>query len=115
PLCTLSEPVPDIRARLDAAGEDACIVVNDAGVVLGRLSREAIERHPRATVEDVMDTAPVTVRPDTLLEDLIEHLRHTKARQVLVTSSDGVLVGPVSLRDAERRLEQVEADARGSA
>jgi hypothetical protein len=37
PTCTLRERVGEIRDRVEAAGWDECLVVNDQTVVLGRL------------------------------------------------------------------------------
>jgi hypothetical protein len=35
PTCGLKEPMGDVRERVRAAGWDACVVVNEEGVVLG--------------------------------------------------------------------------------
>jgi CBS domain-containing protein len=55
-----------------------------------------------------MDPGPVTYRPDTLLEEAMHHMqghgeeRPRRVERVLVTTSDGELVGILWLDDAEK-------------
>jgi CBS domain-containing protein len=83
-------------------GWDTCVVVNDAGVVLGRLRKRAFDGDPANLVEGVMESGPMTFRPDVPLDDLVERMRHRRTRSVLVTTSDGKLIGIVYRQDAER-------------
>src|SRR5947208_4047858 len=48
PTCRLEERLQDVRRMVSAAGWDTCILVNEQGVVLGRLGRKAL-----ASKEDV--------------------------------------------------------------
>ena len=44
PTCGPRERLGDVRGRVRAAGHDVCIVVNERGIVLGRLRRDCWER-----------------------------------------------------------------------
>src|SRR5712691_6891957 len=44
PTCRLGERLADVRRRAETAGWDTCFVVDDRGVVLGRLGRYALRR-----------------------------------------------------------------------
>src|SRR5919106_6056373 len=54
PTCGLTERVDDVRPRVEAAGWDMCVVVNDRNVVLGRLRKEALGVDAGTPVEQVM-------------------------------------------------------------
>jgi hypothetical protein len=41
PTCRLGEELADAAARAAAAGWDVCMVVNEQGILLGRLDRKA--------------------------------------------------------------------------
>jgi hypothetical protein len=41
PTCALSEQLEAVRERVQAAGWDQCIVVNEQGIVLGRRARRS--------------------------------------------------------------------------
>ena len=103
-VCHLGERLGDVADRVRALGRDACIVVNDHHVVLGRVRGRALEGDPDATMEAVMRPGPSTVRPDTPLETVIKILRDGNASSTLVTDPEGRLLGTLYLEDAERKL-----------
>src|SRR5262245_56626016 len=97
PTCGLADTPSAVRARLGPGRSATCIVVNDAGVVLGRLGRAARRsKDPATSVEAVMDI-PTTYRPDNLVESLIDAGGKAEA-ELVITTSDGVLVGVISLQ-----------------
>src|SRR5438552_13247421 len=51
PTCGLEERLQDVRRVVSAAGWDTCLVVNEPGVVLGRLRRKAPGSEEEAAVE----------------------------------------------------------------
>ena len=110
PTCRADERLGDIRDRVQAAGHDQCVVVNDDGVVLGRLRGKSWENDANATVEDVMQLGPATIRPDPFLQELIERLQRRKIGSILVTSygshEGGRLLGVLFRQDVERILAQ---------
>ncbi|HEX5506700.1 MAG TPA: CBS domain-containing protein [Thermomicrobiales bacterium] len=103
PTCRLADRVGAIRERVRAAGWDRCVVVADRGVVLGLLRGEALAADPGRSAEDAMEPGPQTFRPDVRLTELVEFLRQHERDSALITTSDGVLLGSLTLRDAERR------------
>src|SRR5258708_22339102 len=64
PTCGLAERVAEAKARAQAAGFDACVVVNERRVVLGLLRGRELDADPAATAEAVMRAGPTTYRLD---------------------------------------------------
>lgn len=71
-------------------------------MVLGLLRKDALTGDPATPVEQVMESGPVTFRPGKPLDAILQHLRRTKRDEVLITTSDGQLVGLLNRQDAER-------------
>jgi Mg/Co/Ni transporter MgtE len=98
-----------VRERARAAGWSQCIVVNQDGVVLGRLGPKALAADAdaddaEADVESAMDPGPATIRPETPLEPIVERLRKRDRPTALITTADGRLVGVLHRDEAEQRL-----------
>jgi CBS domain-containing protein len=91
PTCAIDDTIGEAKRRATAAGIDVCVVTNRQRVVLGMLWGHMLERDPRTPVEEVMDGAPSTVRPNAYPEEARERMRDIDA--VLVTTSDGQLIG----------------------
>jgi CBS domain-containing protein len=102
PVCRLSDKIGDVRKWTQEEDWDACVVVNDEGIVLGLLRRKELDADPQATVEEMMRSGPTTFRPNVPVKDMAERMRERGARTVLVTVSDGKLVGLLRRDDAER-------------
>jgi len=110
PTCRVTERVGDVRDRVKGTGQNVCIVTNDDNVVLGRLRREAFESGPHSPVEEIMENGPTTVRPDVPLDDITDRMRSRRVGSLLVTTSQGGLLGILYREDAERALgEAVDA------
>lgn len=105
PTCQLHERLSTIRDRVQVAGADSCLVIDADRVVLGHVGRKALDSAGDATVEAVMDAGPTTVRPNEPLADLITRLRAHDTHSIIVTTSDGRLVGLLNRADAERFQE----------
>lgn len=111
PTCRLDQRIGDIVERVRADGRETCIVVNDAGIVLGILRKNALGADPASRIEDVMSPGPKTFRPDVTLEELLKFMRdHDIKTNSLVTTSEGRLLGIISRADAEATLAH-DADA----
>src|SRR5439155_1180661 len=67
PTCGVEERLQDVRRKVSGAGWDTCIVVNEQGVVLGRLGRKALAMEEDVAVEAVMTAGPSPVRPSIQL------------------------------------------------
>ena len=104
PTCRLTDRLGDIRDDVHARGWESCIVVDQQGVVLGRVRDDAFEDDPDRTAEDVMRAGPATVRPSEPLDALVQRMRDRNVESIVVSTSDGVLVGVLRRADAERRL-----------
>lgn len=102
PTCGLTDRVGDVRGRVQASGWDVCIVVNDQNIVLGRLRRTELDSAPSLTVEQVMEEGPTTYRLDRLAEQTASYLAERKVENVLVTTSDGELIGLFYRDDVKR-------------
>jgi CBS domain-containing protein len=101
PTCGLDEQVADVAARLPA-GWDVCVVTNDERVVLGLLGRSALGAGGDVRVEEAMTPGPSTVRPSARLDAIADRMREENLTRLLVTRSDGVLVGVLWRKDVDR-------------
>jgi CBS domain-containing protein len=104
PNCWLSDRLQQVCGRLDESGWDTCFVLNDEGVVLGRIGRRAIEGREDVTAEEAMTPGPSTIRPSARLREIVERMRRQHLTNLPVTTPDGRLVGLVTRRDAEQAL-----------
>ena len=105
PTCHPSDRIGDIRDRIRSAGWETCVVINDAGIVLGLLRKAALDASAEATAESVMHLGPKTFRPDVTLAELVQFMRdHNITTNSLVATLDGKLVGVISRNDAEATL-----------
>jgi CBS domain-containing protein len=109
PTCRLDERLPDVQERVRAGGWDTCVVVSEGGVVLGRLGREALRSTEDVSAEEAMTAGPGTVRPSVTLARITSRMQQRGLSGVLVTRSDGTLVGLLLRADAERALERQSA------
>ena len=101
PTCALAEKIEDARDRVRAAGWDACVVVNKERVVLGLLREKELSSDPKSPVEEAMRNGPATFRPNEPVGKIANRMRERGATAVLVTTSDGRLVGLLYREDAE--------------
>ncbi len=106
PTCRLTERIDAVRDRVQSAGWEMCIVVNEEGVVLGRLRRKELEADPTASVEQVMEPGPTTIRPNTSLASITQRMHERKVGTIVVTTADGRLVGVLYRADGDRILAQ---------
>lgn len=104
PTCQITDRLNEVRERVQAAGWKECIVVNDEGVVLGRLGQQALSADAESVVEGVMEPGPTTLRPSVPLDALTKHMRKRKLESMVVTTSDGELVGVLYRKDAEQKI-----------
>ncbi|HSS11061.1 MAG TPA: CBS domain-containing protein [Acidimicrobiales bacterium] len=93
--CTPDTPVDQIGARLDRDGGDVCVVVNEHGVVQGRLRRDRIDLADRRHADEVMEPGPTTVRADAPLAETLQRMKNRNVDSLIVSAPDGVLLGMV--------------------
>ena len=114
PTCRLEEGLQEVRGRVRAAGWDTCIVVNAASVVLGQVGRRALASEDDVPVEAAMTPGPSTVRPSITLAAIVERMSKKKLTCMILTHSDGTLVGLVRRVDAEAALGAATSDPAAS-
>jgi CBS domain-containing protein len=107
PNCRLTDRLQEVCARLDASQWDTCFVLNDEGVVLGRIGRRAIRGREDVTAEQAMTPGPSTIRPSARLRAIVERMQRQNLTTLPVTTPDGRLVGLLTRRDAEQALTAV--------
>ena len=102
PTCHLEESLREVRERVRAAGWDACVVVNQARIVLGLLRAEQLGRDEDLTAESAMRPGPSTFRPNVAIAEMAEFMAKHDLPNAPVTTSAGELIGLVVRKDAER-------------
>jgi len=103
PTCAYRDEAVDVLGRM--GDEDVCVAVDGPRIVLGVVERAALERRPKARIEEQMTWAPTTVRPSEPLDELVHNMSDAGVEDALVTSSDGRLMGRLVRADAERLLD----------
>lgn len=111
PTCYLTDRVGPVRDRLQAVGQEVCVVVNKEQVVLGLLRAEALAANPETPVEQVMECGPRTYRLDSPLEKPAEYMRQHNLNSILVTTTAGKLAGLLDRQE----VEQAVATSQGGA
>jgi CBS-domain-containing membrane protein len=104
-VATASENTPAQEAlhRLQAAGFGPVVVLNQAGVVMGAVHRDQLESAAEGTEAGaLMRFGVTTVRPSEQVTDLVHRMSHSQVSRVVVTRSDGTLIGLFFAGDAEQ-------------
>ncbi len=104
PTCSLDEPLGDVAKRVQAAGWDACVVVNTERVVLGLLRAKELEADPELRIEQAMRPGPSTFRPHAAIAELAQYMTEHNLVNSPITTSDGRLVGLLLRRGRPHRL-----------
>ena len=95
-VATVAEGAPAAEALglLEAQGFSPVLVVNEAGVVMGAAYREGLAAAPgEAAVGTVMRFGVSTVRPSEDGAALAHRMGQRQVTRVVVTRSDGTLIG----------------------
>ncbi len=88
-----------------------CLVVNDEGILLGRLRGAVFDRDPETPIEEIMESGPTTIRPDTMLQDICERMEKRRVDSILVATERGHLIGILYRADAEWALGEAEGES----
>jgi CBS domain-containing protein len=106
PTCSPADRASEALRQISLGGWSAAAVVNDEGIVLGKLRRRDVEGKPEElTAEQVMENGPSTYRPDVPCEELVEAMKKGEFESVFITDPDGRWIGMLSRQDAESALE----------
>ena len=106
PTCSLADRLGDATDRAQDADQNVCIVVDDRGVVLGRLRGDALREDSAASIESVMEDGPTTIRADASLQEITDRMRKRGVDSILVTDPEGRLLGILYRNEAERVLAE---------
>jgi CBS domain-containing protein len=96
--CGPNDLIGDVAIRAD---DNLCLVVNEHGIVLGRLGPKELASPPHVTAEAVMQPGPATVRADEPLDELLSRMEKHHVPVMVVTTPEGRLLGVV--RGTENR------------
>jgi rhodanese-related sulfurtransferase/CBS domain-containing protein len=102
PTCRLEDRLPELCRRLDESGWETCFVVNNEGVLLGRIGRVAIRGRQDESAEEAMTPGPSTIRPSARLDAVAERMQRQNLSTLPVTTPDGRLVGLITRGDVEQ-------------
>jgi CBS domain-containing protein len=92
PTCRPDELVSAVAERVGDEWQIS-VVTNERGVVAGVLERAAIRSGERVLVEEAMFLGPRTIRPSARKGAIEKRMRDQNLAHLLVTRSDGTLVG----------------------
>lgn len=112
PTCGLHETLHDIAARMRTTRWDLCAVLDDDHVLLGLVDAGALRGEASTPAEHMMQSGPTTIRPHLTLDELGTRLK--KRDHVLVTTSEGRLLGVLLRSDVERKMIEREHSMRAS-
>jgi hypothetical protein len=96
PTCKIDEKLGAVIERVGS--RELCAVTSAEDCVLGLVRLDGSEKK-NALVEEVMQEGPSTWRPNVSAQELREYLRKKGKDEVLITNSEGQLVGLLSARD----------------
>jgi CBS domain-containing protein len=100
PTCGIDDTVGTARER--AEPWKTCMIVNEEGVLLGRMFGKDLDAVPHARVADLMSPGPSTFRPNVSAIEMLEYMDRNDLETAPVTTPDGKLVGLVVRADVER-------------
>lgn len=104
--CALGSTIADASRAMQQGRDTFCLVLNDEGLVLGRLRKKHLDEGSEAAVETVMETGPTTVRPDESAKGLLERMHKRSVEGVVVTTKRGVFLGVARREDLRRLVEE---------
>jgi len=94
PTCPPDTPLSGVARRLADSSYGYCLVVNEHGIVLGRIRRSQLAgADPASLAGDVMEPGPSTVRPSTPARQLAERLAEQGLQTAILTTPAGALLG----------------------
>jgi len=114
PTCRLDESLRAVRTRVRAAGWNACVVVNEARIVLGLLRAAELGREEDVTIESAMRPGPSTLRPNVEIEEVAAFMAEHDLPNMPVTTSVGELVGLLVRDDVKRATRRRPARRQAS-
>ncbi|HEX2042868.1 MAG TPA: CBS domain-containing protein [Acidimicrobiales bacterium] len=109
PTCAPGESMAEVRQRVAAAGWDACVVVNDERVVFGLMRKNELGKGGDGPAKAAMRPGPSTFRPHVPIEEMAHYMIEHELPSSPITTSDGRLVGLLTVEDAARVAHEQHA------
>lgn len=100
--CFPEEDAGGVLDKMKQDGRDLCVVVDKERVVLGIVKNEAT-KNSQQSVDQVMEPGPSTFRPYVAVKELADQIAGKNIAAVLVTTSDGRLIGSLRAEDIRSR------------
>jgi len=110
PTSRLDESVAVIKQRARQKSLPLCPVVNQEGIVLGVVTEDQWNRNAALTAEEVMQAGPTTLRPNVSVQNASEFLNRNELSAILVTSSDGKLMGIFKRTQSDSKKQMPKSD-----
>jgi CBS domain-containing protein len=95
PTCPLDDPAGPAAHAAAERGWEICVVINQDGVVAGRLKTTAVAPDDQRPAEDVMQPGPATVRAHEDLKATRQRMESRHVSVLLVTTPEGQLLGAI--------------------
>jgi predicted transcriptional regulator len=112
PTGRLNESVGALKRRAQEKGFTLCPVINEEGIVLGVVSEDEWNADPATPAERVMEPGPVTLRPNVSVQQATEYLERIERNAILVTSSDGKLMGVFEAQPPDHEKQPPKSEIR---
>lgn len=92
PVCSLEQPITEIREAADDAGWDSVFMVDQRGHYLGTLSRERLEKNRGARPEEeCIDPAKTAISTDSTLSEAVETMLMHNCSYIPLLDNEGKL------------------------
>ena len=101
--CELGEKLVDVKAKI-SEDWNISVVVDPQTIVLGLLDLAHLQ-DSRGSIEDLMNPAPLTLRPSVLIAEALAYFEQSHLTFALVTRSTGELMGAIRRKDLESMKE----------
>lgn len=108
--CRLGSRVGSSRAAVEETGQGYCVVLNHAGVLMGRLRKRHLASGDERLVDEAMEPGPTTVRPTESAAAVLERMHARDVAAVLVTSARGEFLGIARRAELERLVRDAEGE-----
>lgn len=99
--CGLDDRAGDLHDAIGDSDVPFAVVVDNRGIVLGKVPRRDAEAKPDATAADLLVEGPTSTRADVDVADLAERMHRADTRTVLVTTGQGHFLGVLVREDLE--------------
>lgn len=104
--CSPEDRLGEVREALAGSRFGMLLALNVQGILLGRLDQGALEAPDDAAVADLMGEGPTTVRPSEEVAALVERMDRAGVDAIVVTRSDGHLLGVFERERGEQAIEE---------